>query len=51
MKIKITGKLEADRRVKRKTYRRARKRALARLRKGMDLRWMPPRFRSELHQR
>ncbi len=35
----------------RKTYDRARKRALARLRKGMDLRWTPPRSRDELHER
>lgn len=35
----------------RKTYDRARKRALARLREGMDLHWTPPRSRDELHQR
>jgi hypothetical protein len=35
----------------RKTYDRARKRALARLREGMDLRWTPPRSRDELHER
>jgi hypothetical protein len=35
----------------RKTYERARKRALARLREGMDLRWTPPRSRDELHER
>jgi hypothetical protein len=35
----------------RKTYHRARTRALARLREGMDLRWTPPRSRDELHER
>jgi hypothetical protein len=35
----------------RKTYQRARKRALARLREGMDLRWTPPATRDELHDR
>ena len=35
----------------RKAYDRARKRALARLREGLDLQWMPPRSRDELHQR
>jgi hypothetical protein len=35
----------------RQTYHRARKRALARLREGMDLRWTPPRSRDELHER
>jgi hypothetical protein len=35
----------------RKTYQRARKRALARLREGMDLGWTPPRSRDELHER
>ena len=35
----------------RKTYDRARKRALARLREGMDLHWTPPRSRDELHER
>jgi hypothetical protein len=34
----------------RKTYERARKRALARLREGLDLRWTPPRSRDELHE-
>ena len=31
----------------RKTYERARKRALARLREGFDLQWTPPRSRDE----
>jgi hypothetical protein len=35
----------------RKTYHRARKRALARLREGLDLHWSPPRSRDELHDR
>jgi hypothetical protein len=35
----------------RKTYDRARKRALARLREGLDLKWTRPRSRDELHER
>ena len=35
----------------RKTYERARKRALARLREGFDLQWTPFRSRDELHER
>lgn len=35
----------------RKTYDRARKRALSRLREGLDLHWTPPRSRDELHER
>ncbi len=35
----------------RKTYERARKRALARLREGLDLQWSPPHSRDELHER
>jgi hypothetical protein len=35
----------------RKTYDRARKRALARLREGLDLQWRPPVSRDELHER
>ena len=35
----------------RKAYNKARQRALARLSKGMDLRWSPPRSREELHER
>jgi hypothetical protein len=35
----------------RRTYERARKRALARLRDGIDLQWTPPRTRDELHER
>jgi hypothetical protein len=32
-------------------YQQARRRALARLRKGFNLRWTPPRSRDELHER
>ena len=35
----------------RKTYDRARKRALVRLREGLDLKWTRPRSRDELHER
>jgi hypothetical protein len=35
----------------RKGYGRARRRALARLREGLDLRWTSPRSRDELHER
>ena len=35
----------------RKAYQRARTRALARLRDGMDLRWTPPVSRDEVHER
>lgn len=35
----------------RKTYHRARRRALVRLREGMDLRWTPPASREEIHER
>ncbi|MHB1840774.1 MAG: hypothetical protein ACYCO5_01200, partial [Acidobacteriaceae bacterium] len=35
----------------RKGYNQARRRALVRLRKGLDLRWTPPRSRDELHER
>jgi hypothetical protein len=35
----------------RKNYDRACKRALVRLREGMDLRWTPPASRDELHER
>ena len=64
MKTNITLKLEADlireARVlaarleqivrERKSYQRARGRALARLREGMDLRWTPG-SRDEIHER
>lgn len=35
----------------RKTYDRARRRALARLQHGLDLRWKKPHSRDELHER
>ena len=35
----------------RKAFERARRRALARLREGIDLRWTPSRTRDELHER
>ena len=35
----------------RKTYDRARQRALARLREGIRMQWTPPRSRDELHER
>jgi len=35
----------------RKDYERARRRALARLREGMELHWTPPKSRDELHER
>jgi hypothetical protein len=35
----------------RKRYDRARKRALARLKEGLDLGWTPPASRDELHER
>ena len=35
----------------RKAYHRARQRALARLREGMDLRWTPATSRDEIHER
>ena len=34
-----------------KAYDAARRRALARLRKGYDLQWTPPKSRDELHER
>jgi len=35
----------------RKGFNRARRRALARLRRGMNLGWTPPKSRDELHER
>ncbi len=35
----------------RKAYEGARRRALARLKEGFDLRWRPPQSRDELHER
>ena len=46
----LSGRLEQMVR-ERKSYERARKRALARLREGMNLGWTPPISRDELHER
>jgi hypothetical protein len=46
----LTDQLEALVR-ERKAFARARKRALARLREGLDLQWTPPKSRDELHER
>lgn len=35
----------------RKAFGKARRRALARLRDGLDLQWTPPKSRDELHER
>lgn len=35
----------------RKAFDKARRRALARLREGFDLQWVPPKTRDELHER
>lgn len=46
----LAGRLEQIVR-ERKTYSRERRRAMARLRQGIDVRWTPPRSRDELHER
>jgi hypothetical protein len=46
----VTDRLESLVR-ERKAFERARRRSLARLRKGLDLRWTPPSSRHELHER
>jgi hypothetical protein len=46
----LTDRLEALVR-ERKAFEKARRRALARLRDGFDLRWTPPATRDELHER
>lgn len=46
----LTDRLEALVR-ERRDYDRARRRALARLREGIDLGWTPPSSRDELHER
>ena len=46
----LTDRLEQIVR-ERKTYDRARRRALARLREGMNLHWTPPKSRDDLHER
>lgn len=46
----LTDRLEEMVR-ERKTFDKARRRALARLREGLDLHWTPPRSRDELYER
>ena len=46
----LTDRLEAIVR-ERKAFARAKRRALARLRAGLDLQWTPPRSRDDLHER
>lgn len=46
----LTDRLEALVR-ERKAFDKARRRALARLRDGLDLHWTPPRSRDEVHER
>lgn len=46
----LTDRLEALVR-ERKAFDRARRRSLARLREGLDLRWAPPKSRDTLHER
>ena len=46
----LTDRLEGIVR-ERKAFDKARRRALARLRKGLDLQWTPTKFRDELHER
>jgi hypothetical protein len=46
----LTDRLEAMVR-ERKAFDQARRRALARLREGMDLQWTPPKSRDEIHER
>ena len=46
----LAGRLEKMVR-ERRTFERARRRALARLREGMNLNWTPSRSRDELHER
>lgn len=46
----LADRLEAIVR-ERKAFDKARRRAVARLREGLDLQWTPPRSRDELHER
>lgn len=46
----LTDRLEAIVR-ERKAFDRARRRALARLRESLDLRWTPPKSRNDVHER
>jgi hypothetical protein len=50
MSALLTDQLEAIVR-ERKSFDKARRRALARLREGLDLQWTPPGSRDELHER
>ena len=46
----LSQRLEAMVR-ERRAFDKARRRALARLREGLDLQWTPPKSRDELHER
>ena len=46
----LTDRLEALIR-ERKAFDKARRRALTRLRQGIDLQWTPPKSRDEIHER
>jgi hypothetical protein len=46
----VTERLESLVR-ERKAYDKAQRRALARLARGLDLKWTPPKSRDELHER
>jgi predicted transcriptional regulator len=46
----LSERLEAIVR-ERNAFEKARRRALSRLREGLDLQWVPPRSRDELHER
>ena len=46
----VTERLESMVR-ERKAFDKARRRAVARLREGLDLQWTPPKSRDELHER
>ena len=50
MSALLTDQLEGIVR-ERKAFDKARRRALARLREGLDLQWTPPATRDELHER
>ncbi len=50
MSALITERLESMVR-ERKAFEKARRRALARLRRGLELGWTPPKSRDEIHER
>jgi hypothetical protein len=50
MSALLTERLDAMVR-ERRAFDKARRRSLARLRLGLDLRWTPPKLRDELHER